>query len=109
MTLLLMSDKLQFVEGPYFFYSKRQTEVCRTPRRRAALATALQILATYDLPNIFGPHRHVQVLHSVRRQRIDDRVDDRRGRAEGAGFAHAFDAPRIYRRERFRSCAVKPC
>src|SRR5216683_2545001 len=77
-------------------------------RRRAALATALQMLAPDYSPNVLRPDRHVQMLHSVRRQCIDDRIDDCRGRADSACFAYAFDAQWIHWRRCFGAIEFEP-
>src|SRR5882762_5402464 len=59
-------------------------------------------------PDGLWPGRHVEMLHSVRRQRIDDRIDDRRRGADGSGFAHAFDTQRVDRRRRFGPVEFEP-
>ena len=51
------------------------------------------------LPHPARRRRHVDVAHAgVAVERVDDGVDDRRRRADGAGLARAFDAERIGRR-----------
>src|SRR5437588_818338 len=54
------------------------------------------------VPDAPGGERHVDVLHSQRRERVHHRVGDRRGRGDGAGLTRAFDAERIHRRRRHR-------
>ena len=50
------------------------------------------------LPHPPRRRRHVDVAHAgAAVERVDDGVDDRRRRADGAGLAGAFDAERIGR------------
>ena len=65
-------------------------------------------LLIHNPPNRFRFHRHIQMLHAKRRQRINDRADDRRRRADRSRFANAFYAERIHRRRRLRSIQLQP-
>src|SRR5260370_32725692 len=61
-----------------------------------------------QFPDGLRSRRHVEMLHSVRRQRIDNRIDDRRRGAHGSGFTHAFDTQRVDRRRRFGPVEFEP-
>src|SRR5256714_10913947 len=61
-----------------------------------------------QFPNRFRSHRHIHMLHSIRRQRVDDRVYDRRSCADRSGFADSFHAEWIYRRRRLRAIGFEP-
>ena len=45
-------------------------------------------------------HRHIEVPYAPRRERVDDRVDDRRRRTDSGRFRHAARAERMVRRRR---------
>src|SRR5215510_11570571 len=60
------------------------------------LCGPLPAIGFYDFPETRWRHRHVDVLDSgVGVDRIDDGVDHRRRRADGAGFARSLHAERI--------------
>src|SRR6266550_6903501 len=61
-----------------------------------------------QFPNSLRPRRHIQMLHSERRQRIDDRIDDCRRGADRSGLAHTFDPQWVDRRRRFGSIEFEP-
>src|SRR5712692_1666629 len=48
-------------------------------------------------PNPFGCRRHLDVLDAEMRERVHDRVGDRRHGADAAGLARALDAERVGR------------
>ncbi len=51
-------------------------------------------------PHLVGGDRHVDVGDAEMRQRVDDRVDERGGRADGRQLADALGADRVVRRRR---------
>jgi len=79
----------------------RSTALDVVPEKRRA---ASQLCAWFSLtqsPYLRRRQRHVDVIDAQGREGVDDGADDGGCRANGAGFADAFEAERIYRRRRF--------
>src|SRR5260370_30881584 len=71
---------------------------------KEAADTRHSLLTLLDqFPDGLWPRRHVEMLHSVRRQRIDDRIYDRRRASDCSGFALPFDIRCCGRRRRLAS------
>src|ERR1044071_7528181 len=79
---------------------------CFVERRRSFVVEwcwnhDLLLMSIDDAPDILWLDRHVDMRHTKRRERIDDRIDDRRRCANRPCFTHALDAQRVYGRRRF--------
>src|SRR5829696_7827574 len=63
----------------------------------AARTASASRVAMHRRPHATGGGGHLDVPHAVRLQRVYDRVDDRRGRADGRGLADPLGADRVVR------------
>src|ERR1044072_3086930 len=59
-------------------------------------------------PHLFRSNRHVDMGYAIGRQRIDDRINNRRRRANRSRFAYTLDAKWIHRRGRLGPISLKP-
>src|SRR5450759_4106624 len=76
------------------WYSNEYMSVSRLKRFRVCFRRL------HRLPHALRRRRHFDIPDAERRERVDDRVDHRRRRADRAGFAAALDPERVVRARR---------